>query len=70
MDASTFQNTEYLDMLCTWCGVNINKSDIVRKLQLYSALRLNKIKDLPKNILREFGQDIRSKINKYFTLGN
>lgn len=67
MDASTFQNTEYLDMLCTWCGININKPDLDRKLALYRVFYSNKAHDLIGNTLDEYGQDIKEKLRGWFT---
>lgn len=64
-DWSTFHNMEYLDMLATWTGVNMNKPELERKFQLYKAYIGNYVPDLGSNILRQAQEDIANKIRKY-----
>ena len=65
-DYSTFHNTEFMDMISTWCGVNINKPELVRKFSLYAAFTKNKITSFIPNITDQFKQDVASKLNEYF----
>ena len=68
MDYSTFHNTEYLDMIATWCGVNINMPEINRKISLYAVFTKNYAQDLIGNIVEEYREDISNKLRSYFTL--
>ena len=64
-DYSTFNNTEYMDMIATWCGVNMNKPELQRTWNMYEAFTKNKFKDLFPNIIDQTHQDLVNKINKY-----
>lgn len=64
-DFSTFHNTEFLDMLATWCGVNMNKPELSRKLGLYEAFISNTVKDILPNLTSEMGQNITNKLLHY-----
>lgn len=64
-DFSTFHNTEFLDMLATWCGVNMNKPELSRKLGLYEAFISNTVKDILPNLTSEMGQTITNKLLNY-----
>lgn len=43
---SMFQNTIMVDYLATLCGININKPDIMRTLDLYKIAISNKVSDM------------------------
>lgn len=64
-DFSTFHNTEFLDMLATWCGVNMNKPELSRKLGLYQAFISNKVTDTLPNLSAEVSQNITNKLLQY-----
>lgn len=34
-DYSMYNNIEYMDMISTWCGVNLNVSELTRKYRIY-----------------------------------
>lgn len=65
-DYSTFHNTEYMDMLATWCGININKPELERKFSLYLAFTKNKVTNFVPNILGQYKENISNKLLNYF----
>ena len=64
-DYSTFTNVEYMDMIGTWCGVNMNKPELQRTWNMYEAFTKNKFKDFFPNIISQTHEDIVNKLNKY-----
>lgn len=65
-DSAFFHNTEFLDMIAMWCGVNMNKPELKRKLLLWTAYIKSNVKDIP-NILDEFSENISNKIRDFLT---
>lgn len=47
-------NNILMDYIANMCGVNINKMDIERSLEIYYVLSKNKVSDLPNRITRHF----------------
>lgn len=64
-DFSTFHNTEYLDMLSTWCGVNINQPELSRKISLYTSFISNAIRDVIPNVSEVIRENISNKILQF-----
>lgn len=62
-DYSHLRNTEFLDMIGTMCGININKPDFDRKIALYKAYVENKVMDAGKGVFRRIEENIMNKIN-------
>lgn len=46
-------NTVLMDYISNLCGVNINKPDIARTLDVYFMLKTNKIKDIPNKLFNK-----------------
>lgn len=46
-------NTVLMDYISNLCGVNINKPDIARTLDVYLMLKTNKIKDIPNKLFNK-----------------
>lgn len=64
-DYSTFHNIEFMDMVATWCGVNLNKPELERKLEQYGIFTKNKLKKFFPNLLKQVELDIANKIKRY-----
>lgn len=43
-------NTQLMDFIATMCGIVLNKPEILRKIEMYSTLQLNKVINLPTRV--------------------
>ena len=68
-DWSTFSNVEFLDMISTWVGVNINKPEKTRTLLLLKAFLGNYVPDFIHNIFGSLHETISDKIRGMFGIG-
>ena len=50
-------NTCLIDYLANTCGININKPEVQRMLEIYIKLHTDKLKDLPSNIFLKMNQN-------------
>lgn len=66
-DYSTYNNIEYMDMLSTWCGVNMNVPEITRKFRLYEMITKHKFGNLGSNLVEELNQNVADKIKSFIT---
>lgn len=64
-DYSTYNNIEYMDMLSTWCGINLNVPELSRKLNIYEMITQHKITEFMPNIIDEVNQNIANKIKGF-----
>lgn len=62
-DSSYLKNTEFLDMIGTLCGINVNKPAIDRKLAMLVGFYKNKPGDIVHNVTASIGENIRNKLN-------
>ena len=66
-DYSTYNNIEYMDMISTWAGVNMNIPEISRKFKLYEMITTQKLGGLTSNFIEEINQNITQKIRSFIT---
>ena len=59
-------NTCLMDYIATSCGININKPDLSRTLDIYMMLKTNKIKDIPNKTFSKIQQGIDNKLLKLY----
>jgi hypothetical protein len=64
-DYSTYNNIEYMDMISTWCGVNLNVSEIARKFRIYQMITTNKVTNLIPNMVSDLNQSITDKVRSF-----
>ncbi|MEI2423235.1 SH3 domain-containing protein [Arthrospira platensis SPKY2] len=64
---SYLKNTEFMDMIGTLCGININKPSIQRKLALIQGFLGNKIGDTFQNMIQGIQESAWNKINNLLT---
>lgn len=64
-DYSTYNNIEYMDMLSTWCGINLNIPEINRKLNIYEMITQHKLTEFFPNIIDDINQNVASKIKSF-----
>lgn len=64
-DFSAYNNIEYMDMISTWCGVNMNVPELSRKLKLYSLIAKHKFTRLPGNLIGDLNQTITNKMKGF-----
>lgn len=68
-DYSTYNNIEYMDMIATWCGVNLNVPEFSRKINIYEMITKRKITQFLPNIIGELNQNIATKISSMLNGG-
>ena len=64
-DFSLYNNIEFMDMISTWCGVNMNVPELSRKLQLYTLIAKHKVTRAPGNLIGDLNQTIASKLSSF-----
>jgi hypothetical protein len=60
--AHGFKNTCFMDYLANMCGVNINKPELLRSVDMYLAYKASKLINLPNTKWTEFEQYMTNNI--------
>ena len=58
-----------MDMIATWCGVNLNVPEFSRKINIYEMITKRKITQFLPNIIGELNQNIATKISSMLNGG-
>lgn len=61
------KNTSMMDYLCNTAGVNINKAEIQRNVQIYLMLVTNNVKNWPSNKWLQFQTAVDNKLHTMFS---
>ena len=64
-DFSAYNNIEYMDMISTWCGVNMNVPELSRKFHLYELIAKHKVSRTIPNLIGDLNQTIANKLQGF-----
>lgn len=65
-DFSLYNNIEYMDMISTWCGINLNVPELSRKFHIYEMIAKHKVTKFIPNVISDLNQTIANKIQGLF----
>lgn len=62
-------NTVLMDYIANLCGVNINKPDIARTLDVYLMLKTNRITDIPNKLYNKLESSRTNMLMSFYQKG-